>query len=131
MGNDITLTILGNKADLARERTVHEEEAVNFASSIGAQHFSVSAKTGQGIDAAVSATARQVLASRKRRGASARPPGTGICSGSLNARYQLQLPRAQGRGRSSSTIPWVVVFVDALYQRECLIMLAFLIVSLG
>lgn len=79
MGDDIVLTIVGNKSDLERDRAVSQEEAASFAQSIGAQHVSASAKTGQGIDAAVSDTARMVIASRKRLGSSARPPGsTGV-----------------------------------------------------
>ena len=79
MGEDIVLTIVGNKSDLERERAVSQEEAAAFAQSIGAQHVSASAKTGQGIEAAVSGTAQMVLASRKRLGGSARPPGsTGV-----------------------------------------------------
>ncbi|CAL8466038.1 g5574 [Coccomyxa elongata] len=84
VGDDIVLTIVGNKSDLERERAVSQEEAAAFAQSIGAQHVSASAKTGQGIEAAVSGTAQMVLASRKRLGGSARPPGsTGRRPGSI------------------------------------------------
>ncbi|KAK9901980.1 hypothetical protein WJX75_000168 [Coccomyxa subellipsoidea] len=76
VGDAIVLTIVGNKSDLARERTVPEQVSAEFAQSIGAQHVSVSAKTGQGIEAAVFNTAQKVLASRKERGASGRPPGS-------------------------------------------------------
>lgn len=80
VGDDIVLTIVGNKSDLEKQRAVSQEEAAAFAQFIGAQHVSASAKTGQGIEAAVSGTTQTVLAGRKRRGGSARPPGsTGVC----------------------------------------------------
>lgn len=67
---DIVLTILGNKVDLPpKERSVPEDEARGFAEAIGAAHHYVSAKTGAGIEAAVSGTVRRALAA-----AYARPP---------------------------------------------------------
>ena len=77
---DIQLVILGNKVDMApRQQSVPEAEARAFADAIGAQHLYVSAKTGQGIEAAVTGTARRALAA-----AHARPPdaaaGAAHCS---------------------------------------------------
>ena len=66
---DIVLVILGNKADMAREEAVPEEEARAFAASFGAEHMRVSAKTGQGVEAAFIGTSRRALAA-----AHARPP---------------------------------------------------------
>ena len=70
---DIVLAILGNKIDLPpRERSVPEDEACSFAESIGAAHHDVSAKTGAGIEAAVTGTIRRALAA-----AHVRPPDAG------------------------------------------------------
>jgi 50S ribosomal subunit-associated GTPase HflX len=71
VGTDLVLTILGNKIDLARQQTVPEEEAAKLATSIGAEHCYVSAKTGAGIDAAVLSTARRALAQRVQQAAKA------------------------------------------------------------
>lgn len=75
VGDDIVLAILGNKADLAKQRTVPEEEAAELAESIGAGHHLVSAKTGLGLDLAVLGTARKVLAERERDTAHGSVPG--------------------------------------------------------
>ena len=60
----ITLTILGNKCDMAKQQAVPEEESRSYAESIGAQHHYVSAKTGEGISAAVRQTVHRVLQHR-------------------------------------------------------------------
>jgi Ras-related protein Rab-21 len=44
------IIIAGNKFDLERNRHVNEEEAVNYAESVGAVHFHTSAKTNKGLD---------------------------------------------------------------------------------
>lgn len=67
---DIALVILGNKADMAaRDEAVPAEEARALAASFGAEHARVSAKTGQGVEAAFLGSARRALAA-----AHARPP---------------------------------------------------------
>ena len=62
----ITLTILGNKADMAKQQAVPEEEARGYAESIGAEHHYVSAKTGEGIGAALRQTVQRVLQHRSK-----------------------------------------------------------------
>lgn len=49
-GDNITIALVGNKLDLASLRTVSLEAMNQFASSIGADAFETSAKTGQNID---------------------------------------------------------------------------------
>ena len=48
LGKEITLAIAGNKVDL--NRTVSLEEAEAYASSVGAKHYSTSAKLNQGVE---------------------------------------------------------------------------------
>ena len=62
----ITLTILGNKSDMAKQQAVPEEEARGYAQSIGAEHHYVSAKTGDGISAALRQTVHRVLQRRSQ-----------------------------------------------------------------
>lgn len=62
----ITLTILGNKSDMAKQQAVAEEEARGYAQSIGAEHHYVSAKTGEGISAALRQTVHRVLQRRSQ-----------------------------------------------------------------
>lgn len=48
LGTDITLAIAGNKVDL--NRVVSLEEAEAYAATVGAKHFSTSAKLNQGVE---------------------------------------------------------------------------------
>ena len=48
LGKEITLAIAGNKVDL--NRVVSLEEAEAYASTVGAKHFSTSAKVNQGVE---------------------------------------------------------------------------------
>ena len=50
VGNDIAITIAGNKADLERNRQVDEKEVFAYAASVGATHFYTSAKQNMGLD---------------------------------------------------------------------------------
>jgi Ras-related protein Rab-21 len=50
VGNDIVIAIAGNKVDLEKNRHVDEREAVEYAASVGAQHFPTSAKSNRGLD---------------------------------------------------------------------------------
>lgn len=48
--NKICLIIVGNKADLSRQRAVDAEEAKSYANSVDAKFIEVSAKTGSGVE---------------------------------------------------------------------------------
>jgi small GTP-binding protein len=49
-GDAITLLVAGNKNDLVSIRTVNLESISSFASSIGAESFETSAKTGENVE---------------------------------------------------------------------------------
>lgn len=80
VGNEILLTIAGNKLDLERQRVVSKQEAADYAESVGAIYCETSAKLGKGIDDVFSSMGKRLLqaragASAKRGGASARSTG--------------------------------------------------------
>ena len=50
VGNDIIITIAGNKFDLEKSRSVSDEDAKKYSSSVGASHFYTSAKSGKGLE---------------------------------------------------------------------------------
>lgn len=58
----MTLTLVGNKVDLERERAVSREEAFLYSSSINGSYFETSAiNGGQGIEQVFISTARGLL----------------------------------------------------------------------
>ena len=48
VGNDIVLSVVGNKLDLEAERQVYREQGEMYAKSLGANYFETSAVTCQG-----------------------------------------------------------------------------------
>jgi len=50
LGADIVLAIAGNKCDMERNRVVPLEKAEEYAESVGAKHYSTSAKLNKGVD---------------------------------------------------------------------------------
>ena len=74
VGPDIVLTIAANKSDLEKERSVPEEVVKEYATSIGAAHFSTSAKTGAGLELAFQDLAHRCLEQQRERQAK-QPPG--------------------------------------------------------
>lgn len=58
----MTLTVIGNKIDLEKQRAVSREEAFLYASSINGSYFETSAiNGGRGIEQVFLATARGLL----------------------------------------------------------------------
>merc|ERR1712110_1056954 len=62
LGKEITLAIAGNKMDL--KRVVPLDEAEAYAASVGAKHFSTSAKLNQGVEELFLDMAKRMLQSR-------------------------------------------------------------------
>ncbi|KAK5580169.1 hypothetical protein RB653_000182 [Dictyostelium firmibasis] len=50
LGNDISLCIIGNKCDLEKTRVISLAEAEAYAKSVGAIHYSTSAKLNKGVE---------------------------------------------------------------------------------
>lgn len=57
---NITVMLVGNKADLESKRDVSKEEAQNFAAQHGITYIETSAKTAANVDAAFIQTAQQI-----------------------------------------------------------------------
>ncbi|CAE7803135.1 Rab2a [Symbiodinium sp. CCMP2456] len=67
MDTGLAITLVGNKADMDKERQVSFEEGSRFATDHGLGFLETSAVTGQHVDDAFLATARQALARRPTR----------------------------------------------------------------
>jgi Ras-related protein Rab-21 len=50
VGPEIIIVIAGNKCDLEKQRSVNEEDAQQYAASVGASHFYTSAKINRGLE---------------------------------------------------------------------------------
>eukprot|EP01091_Cochliopodium_minus_P020994 TRINITY_DN93_c0_g1_i1.p1 TRINITY_DN93_c0_g1~~TRINITY_DN93_c0_g1_i1.p1 ORF type:complete len:206 (+),score=45.54 TRINITY_DN93_c0_g1_i1:101-718(+) len=61
MEEDAVITIVGNKIDMERNRTVPLTEAEQFAKSVGAVHMGASAKLNQGLDELFLDLTRRIL----------------------------------------------------------------------
>ena len=64
VGNDIKITIAGNKCDMIKQRQVDEKEAEEFAQSVGATHLLTSAKANKNVDEAFMDLTRRILQAR-------------------------------------------------------------------
>jgi len=64
VGNDIQLSIAGNKIDLERQRVVSRQEAAEYAESVGAHYAETSAKQNRGLDELFSSMGKRLLATR-------------------------------------------------------------------
>ncbi|KAH0790643.1 Ras-related protein Rab-21 [Histomonas meleagridis] len=49
-GDDVKIVVVANKIDMANQRVIPSQKGIEYARSIGCNHFEVSAKTGEGID---------------------------------------------------------------------------------
>lgn len=80
LGDDVTIAIVGNKADMEKNRHVDREEAIRYAQSVGAGHSLTSAKSGAGIEEAFSELMKRIVAKR-RAAAGAAAGGRGPAAG--------------------------------------------------
>lgn len=85
VGNDIAITIAGNKIDLEKSRHVKEKEALAYAESVGATHYHTSAKLNKGLDDAFVELSTKMMKNKASAGG-----GAGLGAG-----------RAGGRGGRS------------------------------
>ena len=60
----IPIIIVGNKIDLEDERDVEKNDAIKFANEYNYKYFEVSAKTGEGVDDAISELIKQILSKK-------------------------------------------------------------------
>mmetsp|Transcript_21180 Transcript_21180/g.22980 ORF Transcript_21180/g.22980 Transcript_21180/m.22980 type:complete len:201 (-) Transcript_21180:105-707(-) len=61
VGTEIVIVIAGNKIDLEKNRNVNEQEAIQYADSVGATHFHTSAKLNKGLDEVFQSLASKML----------------------------------------------------------------------
>ena len=59
---DISIVLAGNKCDRESERQINNQEALDYANSIGAGHFNTSAKSGKGVQELYAEIAKRVYA---------------------------------------------------------------------
>jgi len=71
LGEGIVLVIAGNKCDLERQRVVSLEEAEAYAKTVGAEHFSTSAKMSKGVSELFLQLTKLLLARASSGGSSA------------------------------------------------------------
>lgn len=64
VGDEISITIAGNKSDLQRTRKVQEQQALDYAASVGATHFNTSAKLNRGLEDVFVDLTKRMLAKR-------------------------------------------------------------------
>jgi len=76
LGKEVTLAIAGNKCDLERSRVVSIEEADQYAESVGAKHYSTSAKLNKGLEELFLDMTKRMLANTPSS-PSVRPGGGG------------------------------------------------------
>jgi len=87
LGNDVELAIVGNKIDLERSRVVPQAEAESFAASVGAKHYTTSAKLNKGLDELFLDLSKRMLAAR-----AAKTPVAGPAPTSSTPTVQLGAP---------------------------------------
>ncbi|KAH0790788.1 Ras-related protein Rab-21 [Histomonas meleagridis] len=49
-GDEVKIVVVANKIDMVNDRVIPSQKGIEYARSIGCNHFEVSAKTGEGID---------------------------------------------------------------------------------
>ena len=54
LGDEISIALCGNKADMEKSRAVSAKEVADYAAAIGGTHHLTSAKTGAGVAEAFS-----------------------------------------------------------------------------
>lgn len=61
LGDEISIALCGNKADMEKSRAVSAKEVADYAAAIGGTHHLTSAKTGAGVAEAFSELLKRAL----------------------------------------------------------------------
>jgi len=77
LGQDICLCIVGNKADMEKNRTVEQATAERYAETVGAVHFNTSAKLNRGIEEMFLDLTKRMMKAGPTGGAGAAAGGSG------------------------------------------------------
>ncbi|CAG0918540.1 unnamed protein product [Notodromas monacha] len=85
LGNSVCLCIAGNKIDLERGRVVPIEEAEKYAKSVGAKHYSTSAKLNRGIQDVFLELTQRMIESAKEKEERGERPGSLLGQGGRNS----------------------------------------------
>lgn len=100
VGDEIDILIAGNKSDLHRNRKVNEEEANNYAASVGATHFSTSAKLNRGLEEVFVDLSRRML---RRKSTTTRRGKTSALIASDDEAVHSRIPTSGGAKIASNT----------------------------
>ena len=66
LGEDIIITIAGNKCDMIKQRQVSEEQALEYAQSVGANHLLTSAKANKNVAESFLDLTKRILEKKAR-----------------------------------------------------------------
>ncbi len=61
IAGDVPMILVGNKADLEEQMQIHEKDVASFAKGVGYNHVMTSAKTGENVQTAFKAIAREIV----------------------------------------------------------------------
>ena len=103
VGNDIKITIAGNKCDMVKARQVDEKEAEEFAQQVGATHLLTSAKANKNVDEAFLDITRRILQQRQGGG------GGNLSNSGNNNNNSSSSNNLSGNGGGSSSNSGVAV----------------------
>jgi len=98
VGKKIVLVIAGNKADLEKQRQVNDEEAKEYAASVGAIHMMCSAKNGKGVEEIFLELTKGMLRKFDEGQSGAAPSGGSSSSGK---RVQVEIAREDEKDKNS------------------------------
>lgn len=82
LGANVEICVVGNKADMEKNRTVPLQEAETYAASVGAKHYSTSAKLNKGVDELFLDVSKRMLANSAKPANPTPPSGAGSLASS-------------------------------------------------
>jgi len=102
LGQDVSIVIAGNKADLEKNRQVTTEQGEEYAKTVGATHFVTSAKNNKNVEETFLELTKKMVAEKLKHSNNS---NTGANSNTGSSNNNTNAPR--GNSRSAS-----VVFTD-------------------
>lgn len=82
LGAAVEICVVGNKADMEKNRTVPLQEAETYAATVGAKHYSTSAKFNKGVDELFLDLSKRMLANASKIPTPPPPSGSGSLASS-------------------------------------------------
>ncbi|KAG2392690.1 hypothetical protein C9374_011415 [Naegleria lovaniensis] len=117
LGDDIIITIAGNKCDMIKQRQVSEEQALEYARSVGANHLLTSAKANKNVAESFLDLTKRIL-EKKAQGGNVPPSSNRMSTRGVSGLTIEDTSRPSSHSRINSRVSGLTITDDTPQKKQ-------------